>query len=413
MLAQLSRESIEDAPNVLRYPLARMATRSTSDPAIALLDAWALVGDVLTFYQERIANEGFLRTVTERRSILELAALIGYQLNPGVAGSAHLAFRSTTSPGSAIVPRGMRVQSVPGQGELPQPFETTETITARVEWNVLRPRQMRPQELAISGGKLVMLGLSVGLGGDAAGVDASAVHPLDLELPVPSSGQVKTAEVNTIYVSGTNSGIKVGDVVLLVGKQNAADAVEQTLPKVVRAVDAEDALNRTRVEFEGPVVKPLGYGITLNKATAISLQAVSLNASSANAIAGATFSEQALGAFGAVQGWGMQSLVSYYLHAFTLMAPKAKLPPAAPGAFAMRTRVGFFGHNAPALIAGTGNTGMQAQDLSTSIGTTTPTAISNARSPASATTAGWCSISKQLSAFASRPRATRRWLSSG
>ena len=366
MLAQLSRESIEDAPNVLRYPLAKMATRSTDDPAIALIDGWAVVGDVLTFYQERIANEGFLRTATERRSILELASLIGYQLNPGVAASAHLAFQvddAIGAPGSAIVPKGMRVQSVPGQGELPQPFETTETITARVEWNVLRPRQMRPQELAISNGKLVMLGLSVGLGGDAVGVDASAVHPLDLDLPVPSSGEVKTAEVNTIYVSGTNSGIKTGDVVLLVGQKNAADATEQTLPKVVRAVDAEDALNRTRVEFEGPVVKPLGYGIKLNQATAISLQAVSLNASSANAIAGATFSEQALGAFGAVQGWGMQSLVSYYLHAFTLAAPKAKLPPAAPGAFAMRTRLGFFGHNAPALIAGTGNTGMQSQDL--------------------------------------------------
>jgi hypothetical protein len=296
MLAQLSRESIEDAPNVLRYPLAKMATRSTDDPAIALIDGWAVVGDVLTFYQERIANEGFLRTATERRSILELASLIGYQLNPGVAASAHLAFQvddAVGAPGSAIVPRGMRVQSVPGQGELPQPFETTETITARVEWNVLRPRQMRPQELAISNGKLVMLGLSVGLGGDAVGVDASAVHPLDLDLPVPSSGEVKTAEVNTIYVSGTNSGIKTGDVVLLVGQKNAADATEQTLPKVVRAVDAEDALNRTRVEFEGPVVKPLGYGIKLNQATAISLQAVSLNASSANAIAGATFSEQA------------------------------------------------------------------------------------------------------------------------
>ena len=96
-------------------------------------------------------------------------------------------------------------------------------------------------------------------------VDASEVHPLDLDLPVPSSGEVKTAEVNTIYVSGTNSGIKTGDVVLLVGQKNAADAEEQTLPKVVRAVDAEDALNRTRVEFEGPVVKPLGYGIKLNQ----------------------------------------------------------------------------------------------------------------------------------------------------
>ena len=405
MLAQLSRESIEDAPNLLRYPLAKMATRSTDDPAIALIDGWAVVGDVLTFYQERIANEGFLRTATERRSILELASLIGYQLNPGVAANAHLAFQvddAVGAPGSAIVPKGMRVQSVPGQGELPQPFETTETITARVEWNALRPRQMRPQELAISNGKLVMLGLSVGLGGDAAGVDASAVHPLDFDLPVPSSGEVKTAEVNTIYVSGTNSGIKIGDVVLLVGKKNAADATEQTLPKVVRAVDAEDALNRTRVEFEGPVVKPLGYGIKLNQVTAISLQAVSLNASSANAIAGATFSEQALGAFGAVQGWGMQSLVSYYLHAFTLIAPKAKLPPAAPGAFAMRTRLGFFGHNAPALIAGTGNTGMQSQDLaSTSIWRNGDTDCYLERAVSGISDNSWLvlDLKKQLAAF--------------
>ena len=55
---------------MLRYPLSRLATRSTGDPAIAILDAWALVADVLTFYQERIANEGYLRTATERRSIL-------------------------------------------------------------------------------------------------------------------------------------------------------------------------------------------------------------------------------------------------------------------------------------------------------------------------------------------------------
>ena len=95
---------------------------------------------MLTFYQERIANEGYLRTATERRSILELAALIGYQLNPGVAANAHLAFQvddAAGAPASAIVPRGMRVQSVPGQGELPQPFETSEEITARVEWNAL------------------------------------------------------------------------------------------------------------------------------------------------------------------------------------------------------------------------------------------------------------------------------------
>ena len=57
--------------------LSGLKTRHTTDPSIALLDAWATVGDVLTFYQERIANEGYLGTATERRSILELARLVG------------------------------------------------------------------------------------------------------------------------------------------------------------------------------------------------------------------------------------------------------------------------------------------------------------------------------------------------
>ncbi len=367
MLAQLSREGIEDAPNVFRYPLAGLTTRDADDPAIALLDAWAVVGHVLTFYQERLANEGFLRTATERRSILELAGLIGYQLNPGVSASAHLAFEVDTAVGAppmAVIPRGTRVQSVPGQGELPQPFETAEDITARVEWNALRPRQLRPQELAISAGKLVMLEVSVALGSDATAVDASTVHPLDPGLPLPASGNVRAAEVNTIFLSGTTTGVKAGDVVLLVGKKNVTGATEQTLTKVVRSVEAQDALNRTRVEFEGPQPKPLGYAVTLNVAAAVSLQATALNAASANAVAGATFSEQALGAYGAVQGWGMTSLVQYYYKAYTVAEPKVKLPPAAPGAFAMRTRLGIFGHNAPNLVPTAGNAGMANQDLS-------------------------------------------------
>src|SRR5262249_22025220 len=66
--------------------------RDDDDFTIALCDALATTLDVLAFYQERIANESFLRTATERRSVLELARLIGYELAPGVAASTYLAF---------------------------------------------------------------------------------------------------------------------------------------------------------------------------------------------------------------------------------------------------------------------------------------------------------------------------------
>ncbi len=129
------------------YPALRgLSTRAADDPSLALLDAWATVADVLTFYQERIANEGYLRTATERRSILELARLVGYVPRPGVAASVYLAF--TLEDGYDLeIPSGTRAQSLPGPGESPQSFETAEKLEARAGWNILEPRSSRPQSL--------------------------------------------------------------------------------------------------------------------------------------------------------------------------------------------------------------------------------------------------------------------------
>src|SRR5262249_55538513 len=45
--------------------LSGLNTRSSDDFSIALLDSWSVVCDVLTFYQERIANESYVRTASE------------------------------------------------------------------------------------------------------------------------------------------------------------------------------------------------------------------------------------------------------------------------------------------------------------------------------------------------------------
>jgi predicted phage baseplate assembly protein len=145
-----------------RYPLKALTTRAADDPAIALLDGWATVADVLTFYQERIANEGYLRPATERRSILELARLVGYRLRPGVASSVYLAFTLENDQRTEI-PAGTRAQSLPGPDELPQPFETAEALPARAEWNALKPRQKRPQFITPSTAVIYLQGTSTNL----------------------------------------------------------------------------------------------------------------------------------------------------------------------------------------------------------------------------------------------------------
>ncbi|WP_282606171.1 baseplate J/gp47 family protein [Pelagibius sp. Alg239-R121] len=130
-------------------PLLGLGTREDDDFTIALIDAWASVCDVLSFYQERHANEAYIQTALERLSIAEIARLIGYRLHPGSAAETDLVFLMDDPPGAEAdvadleVPAGTRVQSQPGPDEEPQTFETLEAFHARVAWNRLRPRQNR------------------------------------------------------------------------------------------------------------------------------------------------------------------------------------------------------------------------------------------------------------------------------
>lgn len=120
--------------------LAALRTHASSDFSIALLDAWAVILDILTFYQERLANEAFLRTAVDQRSVFELARLVGYVPSPGVSASATLAFTLSDAPGSpdhVLIPAGTRVQSVPGPGQKPQMFETSSDLTAVIALNAM------------------------------------------------------------------------------------------------------------------------------------------------------------------------------------------------------------------------------------------------------------------------------------
>lgn len=137
-----------------RPALAKLTTRDPSDPSIALLDAWAMVEDVLTFYDERIANEGYLRTATDRQSLVEIAGLVGYQPRPGVAASTYLAFEMETD-NDARLEAGIRVRSVPKPGQESQTFETIEDIDARAALNALLPQTRRPQVIPFEAALIV------------------------------------------------------------------------------------------------------------------------------------------------------------------------------------------------------------------------------------------------------------------
>jgi hypothetical protein len=212
-------------------PLAALRARDDGDFTLALADAFAVMADVLTFYQERLANEAFLRTATERRSVLELARLIGYELAPGVAASAWLAFtleEARGAPAQAARPvtiaAGTKVQSVPGPDELPQTFETVAPIEARVECNAIRVQTREPQTLRVG--------------------------------------------LTEFYFAGTSHQLQLGDVILFVGDDRAREfGSERWDVRLLKAVETDEKRGYTRVTWqEGlghdrPRVLPAGEGV--------------------------------------------------------------------------------------------------------------------------------------------------------
>jgi hypothetical protein len=224
MVARLSNLAldvpVDDGSGAIAHlrPLQNLTTRELSDPSIALLDAWSIVADVLTFYQERIANEGYLETAIERRSVLELARLIGYRLRPGISASGYLAL--TVANGfEGDIPAGARAQSVPAAGQSPQYFETSDTLTARDTWNAMKPRLTRPQIIT-----------------PPPPVASEVVNHLGTNADV----------LDTMFLSGVTTSLKPGDALLI----TFGDDDREQFLRFAEAVDLEAADSRTRITLQ-------------------------------------------------------------------------------------------------------------------------------------------------------------------
>lgn len=210
MLARLSSSELPE--------LHGLSTRDDNDFSIALIDAWATVSEVLCFYQEYFANEGLLRTAKERLSVLEHARLIGYQLHPGVAASTYIAFTMDEALAGVNNPvlettigAGIKIQSTPGPDETAQLYETENEITARVDWNAIRPRMTQPQ--------------------------------------------VINSSMQSVVINGITTFVKPGDDLLLINESDS-----KYIRKVTSLV-VDDATQTTQLKLSGDGVSPDEYSI--------------------------------------------------------------------------------------------------------------------------------------------------------
>jgi len=282
-----------------------MKTRQDNDFSIALLDAWAVLSDVLTFYQERIAQESYLRTATERFSLIQLSRLIGYRLRPGVAANAYLAFILETADGSPAITTvdiGTKVQSLPGPGETPQTFETIEKIEARTQWNSIRPKRYVSQKVSV--------------------------------------------DMQSVLLKGTSTNLKTGDPLLIVESIQAGNIASRI--RRIRDVLPDTQARQTTVVLETntrPRTKLLKPKFEMTEIPPVTKPAKFKDKTMDLMIGNRTLRRDEVKTLAITRGLSERSVLDAIKERMNF--DKLKVPSGETGVFAFRVRANLFGYNAP------------------------------------------------------------------
>ena len=184
------------------------------DLGLQALEWWAYLGDILTFYNERIANESYLATAQLPASVSGLVALLGYRPRPGISATGQLAaLRSAKSPQEPLaIAAGTQFANKATPGVPVQTYEAlgSQTFTSPVS-------------------------------------NAVVVPPADGDLPHtdPDTG------AESVLLAGKVSGVAPGDALLLVRRAWAGldqNWAQVTVATVAPEVNPYGATN-TRVTF--------------------------------------------------------------------------------------------------------------------------------------------------------------------
>jgi hypothetical protein len=256
-------------------PFAAWHEGTDGDYETIFVELWAYIADILTFYQERIANEAYLGTATQRDSSLRLAQLIDYRPSPGAGASGSVAF--TVAKGKVVtVPAAFRTGSRAQAGKQSAVFETSAALTARAEQSAIALSAVAPTNQfaplaslgAIFGG---LSGLSAAVTQDVYGT-AGATFLRTLPLAFAARTLVATKAVSTsvfttsrlfvsqttrtIVLGGTSNKLAVGDYLLTVELGNQPTLFQ------VSSVSVDKTANTTTITWREPAGKSYQQSVT-------------------------------------------------------------------------------------------------------------------------------------------------------
>jgi hypothetical protein len=196
-------------------PFASWQAGSSGDYHTMFIELWAYLADILTFYQERIANEAYLGTATQRDSLLRLAELIDNHPSPGSGASTVVAFKVQAGK-TVAVPSSFGVASKSTPANPAANFETSSAITAVSDHNAMPAATVLPQD------QFARL----------------------------------TTTVRTVVLQGTANNLSTGDYVIVVSNEKLGNEVAQGFR--LQTVTTDKASNTTTLVWTEPP-PPSGY----------------------------------------------------------------------------------------------------------------------------------------------------------
>ena len=144
---------------------------SEGDFGVALVEMFAYMGDILSYYGDRIGQEAYLPTATQRLSLLNIAQLLGYTVSNGSPATGTVTFQTSSMSPGITIPAGTQVATAfQVATNSPVIYETTQVATC--------PAAGGTVTVPVSQGityTMVPLGTATGLPGQVLSLPATGV----------------------------------------------------------------------------------------------------------------------------------------------------------------------------------------------------------------------------------------------
>jgi hypothetical protein len=124
-----------------------------------MLQLFAQMGDIISYYQDRVANESFLATARTRRSAIEHLKLIGYRLATASPANATLSITTSDTTGLVTINKGdaFATKSQPGKPSIRFEYANDKPLT--IDLSAINPKAGPPKTfyVPVEQGRLINL----------------------------------------------------------------------------------------------------------------------------------------------------------------------------------------------------------------------------------------------------------------